>query len=81
MPHEFTPYEEEPEPQAAGAKGRGPRGGKPVATDLIEPSSPHPPVEPPLARTGTRAALRVAAIVILAGFGVALLLWVLGLIL
>ena len=71
MPHEFTEWEHEPEPQPSAARTGGRPPAKPVGTDMLEPPAPSE------ARTRSHL-LRIFAILILLGLAAAFILWRLG---
>src|SRR2546426_1953380 len=68
MPHEFTEWEYEPEPQPSAARTGGRPPAKPVGTDMLEPPAPSE------ARTRSNL-LRIFAILILLGLAAAFILW------
>ena len=65
MPHEFTEWEHEPEPQPSAARTGGRPPAKPVGTDMLEPPAPSE------ARTRSNL-LRILAILILLGLAAGL---------
>jgi len=71
MPHEFTEWEHEPEPQPSAARTGGRPPAKPVGIDMLEPPIPSE------ARTRSNL-LRIFAILVLLGLAAAFILWRLG---
>jgi hypothetical protein len=74
MPHEFTEYEDEPEPQSSSAHGGSP--GQLTGAGILDP--PVPPRRPrrppsPIPALGWPVWMRVCAAIALACFGILML--------
>jgi hypothetical protein len=73
MPHQFTPYDEEPKAQPAGSRRGGPPR-KSTGVDVLDP--PFPPKKPPgpIPKLPRSILIRIFAILILGGLVIAALL-------